>query len=525
MKKIVSMAVVFILLINTTIPLTSLAISEVIQTDYILHNSEDNKDNLDIATANEYKNKEAAQEEESSNILGISNISISPREGRKFVHAEGEYKYGFQNNVFEYDYYMLSTDTKDLTLELGVDIAQYTLDVETIDVNGTKVLHNVIDGASRTGKLKFDAKVIRTLDITVNLLPTTQSYTYRINIIPIMKGQLDPKIHLSVKKIEGNDYAELTVTLENAYTNSFGFMVHNTTDEFKFTDINGKPFTDMGEKLEMNRGNYYALKADAVSLDYMRSDGRTLHVSASTPSGKGIIKSNASGTPVYKFKISAKAETTAEEIIENLTLVDGDLNNRLNIEKTIQFNPLFDYRYTEVKQLITVATDEIIKRHGSKTDTLVYIDAGTKRKVEAYVRHLTSDKLVYFTLTDQADSTNTTPIMTLEDGKISYPLTEGIYNLNINSPGYIAYNKQGIYAYEDRDTLLRNIILIAGDIDNNNHVDANDRTELLRVYNHSAKDGIVDVAGNKVAADFNNDGYVNALDFGELLRNMGKSYK
>lgn len=524
MNKIVSMAVVFILLINATIPLTSLAISEVIQTDYILHNSDDNKEILDIVADNANE-VQVDIKENSANILGISKISISPQEGRKFIQAGDGYEYGFKNNVFEYNYYMLSTDIKDLTLELGVDIAPYTLDVETTDVNGDKIIHNVIDGASKTGNLKFDAKVIRKLDVTVNLLPTTQSYTYTINILPIMKGQLDPKIHLSVKKIIGNEYAELTATLENAYTNSFGFMVHNTTDEFKFTDINGKPFTDMREKLEKNRDNYYELKADAVNLDYMRSDGRTLKVSAATPSGGGIIQSNASGTPVYKFKISAKAEATAEEIIENLTLVDGDLNNSLNIETTIQFNPLFDYRYTDVRQRITVATDEIIKRHGSKTDTLVYIDAGTTRKVEAYVRHLTSDKLVYFTLTDQADATNTTPIMTLEDGKLSYPLTEGIYNLNINSPGYIAYNKQGIYAYADKDTFLRNIILIAGDIDNNNHVDAIDRTELLRVYNHGAKDGIVDIAGNTVAADFNNDGYVNALDLGELLRNMGKSYK
>lgn len=507
MKKIVSMALVIILMINSMIPLTSLAISDIMDVQSLLEDSliDDN----DVVKSNP----------------GISKLEIIPEQGKKLIHSDLYYRDGFENDVFEYNYYLLSTDTKDLQLKVSVDRPKYTLDVETTDINGLKSIYNVIDDTARKGELDFNADIIKTLDVTVTLDGNAGDFTYTINIISTINGELDPKIHLSVKKDVGKEYADLLVTLENTDTNALAFSLYNVTSDTRFTDKNGKPFTDMNEKLEREQDNYYQFAKDSISLDYMRSDGQSLYVTASSAKSNGIIRSDEEGLDVYSFRMSAKASDSAKEILQNLSLVAGDINDNNNIINSISSNVLFDYRYIDVRQLIDIATDEKIKRHGSKSSTLVYIDTGSLKKLEVYIRHLTSDDLVNFIIENQADSTQVTTSMTLDNGKASSSLPEGIYSIIINSKGYLTYNKGDISMYVDKDTYLNNITLIAGDVDDDGDINAGDRMELLKVYNHNAKDGEVDIAGKKVAADFNNDEFVNALDFGELLRNIGRFYK
>lgn len=514
MKKIVSMAIVLMLALNTIYPLTSLAIA-------------------DANVAGERSNNILASVDDgvvAKDNPGISKLEILPQQGKRFIHADTYYKDGFEGDVFEYNYYLLSHDTKDLKLKVSVDLPKYTLDVRTTDIDGLKSVYNVIDDTSLSGELDFNAGIIKSLDITVNLGADIgggiDSFTYTINIIPSMVPETDPKIHLSVKKDIGSEYAELLVTLENVHTSAFSFNVYNTTPDVKFTDKNGQPFTDASQPLQGNPDNFYELQMDTTSLDYMRSNGQMLFITASSKGDNGILKAEGDdGLDVYKFRMSAEAATSANDIIQNLSLVAGDLNDPANILDTINANVLFDYRYIDVRQRVTVDTDENIKRRGSKDSTLVYIDAGNLKKVEAYVRHLTSDDLVEFVITNKDDKTQITPAMKLNGGKLTYALSAGTYSLNINSRGYLEYTKDGIQIYEDRDTFLSNIILIAGDVDGNGDIDGSDRSELLKVYNHSAVGGVVNIAGNIVAADFNNDSFVNAIDLGELLRNIGRYYK
>ncbi|HZJ98611.1 MAG TPA: dockerin type I domain-containing protein, partial [Tissierellaceae bacterium] len=108
------------------------------------------------------------------------------------------------------------------------------------------------------------------------------------------------------------------------------------------------------------------------------------------------------------------------------------------------------------------------------------------------------------------------------DGGFELSLDAGIYDIVLSKSGYLERKISNVVVIQDLPTNLANndnpISLLAGDINGDKSINANDLSVLLAAFNKTTSD-----AGYNEAADLNGDGSINANDLSMLLSNFNKT--
>jgi hypothetical protein len=99
------------------------------------------------------------------------------------------------------------------------------------------------------------------------------------------------------------------------------------------------------------------------------------------------------------------------------------------------------------------------------------------------------------------------------DGTFSLTAPAGIYKVMATASGFLSAQKDSVTITSGNATTLPTINLLAGDIDNNNVIDAFDAMTIGMNYNTITPS----------AADLNNDGIINILDLELVARNYLKT--
>lgn len=432
---------------------------------------------------------------------GLINLVLYHPQKRTIIQTENHEK-NFENSVQEYDMYLLSADAKEFDIQPKI-----RSNSDVVKINGVQYFNNQ-RAKINLNDIQNNKILIETVDRNTN-----QPHIYTINIYLQSDASLEPKIKLSIDKKTGNEYADLTVSLENTRTNAFSISIYNTDADVNFANIKNEPFNNSNVDLAQggNGINYYELMPDVARVVKMTFNGKDLTVSFKATKNNGSILANET-VDLFKLRIKVPKKYAYKDIKEQIRIAT-------EVGKDSKYNALLDLeKYGEVTHRVFVSDSESDIRYGSKDKTLVYIEGPKKYSIEMYVNYSTTDDLVQYTIENIDTSKIVVNQEKLIDGSIDFPLEEGNYKLSIESNGYLTYEKE--ISISDKDVYFRSVKLLAGDVQGDSNIDANDRNLLLTVYNTVAKDG----KSGTTAADFNNDNWVNTLDLGQLLVNMGRKY-
>lgn len=122
-------------------------------------------------------------------------------------------------------------------------------------------------------------------------------------------------------------------------------------------------------------------------------------------------------------------------------------------------------------------------------------------------------KTVTIHLTDGGSVDLTHTVDLGDGGTFSFNVDPGTYTIEASAPGYLRAEQSGIVVVAGDEIAMENLLLLAGDIDGNDSINATDVVTLGANYNLTTP----------AAADLNGSGRINLLDLQLLAPNYGIS--
>lgn len=431
---------------------------------------------------------------------------------------------GFKGDVAGYDLYLLSTDSKEITLNAK---AMQSGPNDTLTINGYTVARDT-QATNKFGSTTITVANGQAVELVLTRGTNVTTYTINVKIPdsieadPHIYGELTPRVSentslLSVYAVNA-DVISATITFDLTYVGT------NDTDAFQgFAKKDGTLLTNASYELSKDANASFGLDTD-FSLDTLKSDGQFLSVTVTPKVGKvvsiGAVPRNI--LTVYLLN-NGKYEGTPAEMVTTLT-VRPELDDNGIINGIFGTTAYLD-GYLEVRDVMGVDAE-------ADKATLAYVtNANIEHTIYMTINHDSNNsRVVHEMLTEGGDQVKGS-LGYVIDKDVEYQfLGNGTYKMRISAAGYKTLETANIDLSAEPNEFgvsFRTMKLLEGDLDGDDSIDAADRFKLITTLNQrvaNTGDGFVIVGTESIYSDYNDDDVINALDLGRLIKNTSLDY-